>query len=163
MALAGVELFYGGAPVTSGESRHPYLGPSQMITDANPHGAVSEMDGSDITIVQRLYVDAALRARDAGFDLITVQAGHAISVISKFLIPRYNRRTDGYGGSFANRMRFARETVEAVGSAVSAECAVGMRFQVDTLPAPYGFGADGITAEKEGFRFISAMDDVVDY
>lgn len=162
-ALAGVELFYGGAPVTSGESRHPYLGPSQMITDANPHGAVAEMDGGDIALVQRLYVDAALRARDAGFDLITVQAGHAISVISKFLIPRYNHRTDGYGGSFENRMRFARETVEAVRAAVGVECAVGMRFQVDTLPPPYGFGEDGIQAAREGFQFIAAMDDIVDY
>lgn len=162
-ALAGIELFYGGAPATSGESRHPYLGPSQMITDANPNGVVAEMDDDDIAMVQGLYVAAALRARDAGFDLVTVQAGHAISVISKFLIPRYNRRTDGYGGSFENRMRFARETVEAVRIAVGAECAVGMRFQVDTLPAPYGFGDDGIRSGGEGFEFIAAMDDIVDY
>jgi dimethylamine/trimethylamine dehydrogenase len=162
-ALAGVELFYGGAPMTSGESRHPYLAPTQMITDANYRGAVAEMNTSDIAVVQQLYVDAALRARDAGFDLITVQAGHAISVISKFLIPRYNRRTDEYGGSFENRMRFARETLEAVRGAVGADCAVGMRFQVDTLRAPYGMGDDGITAEGDGYRFIECMDDVVDY
>ena len=162
-ALAGVELQYGGAPINSGESRVPYLGPSQMVTDANYLSAVAEMDLEDIVLVQQLYVSAALRARDAGFDLITIFAGAAISVIAKFLIPRYNHRSDQYAGSFENRARFARETVEAVRRAVGGDCAVGMRFQLDTLPTPYGFGEDGISAAGDGHRFLTFMDDLVDY
>ena len=162
-ALAGVELFYGGAPVNSGEARHPYMGPTQTITDANPTSAMAEMGLEDIERVQQLYVSAALRARDAGFDLVTLQASHAISVISKFLLPMYNRRTDAYGGSFENRSRFARETVEAVRAAVGADCAVGFRFCVDTLPGPYGLGPGGTDAGTDGHRFIAAMDDMVDY
>ena len=162
-SLAGVELFYGGAPVNSGEARHPYLGPTQMITDANEMSSVAEMGPEDIRYVQELYVTAALRARDAGFDLITVGVNHAISVIAKFLIPRYNRRTDSYGGSFENRARFARETVAAVRAAVGDDCAVGIRFCIDTLPAPYGFGADGTVAGDDGVRFIEHLDGLVDY
>jgi dimethylamine/trimethylamine dehydrogenase len=162
-SLAGVELFYGGAPINSGEARHPYLGPTQTITDSNYLSSVAEMGPEDITYVQRLYVDAARRARDAGFDLITVGVNHAIGVIAKFLIPRYNRRTDCYGGSFENRARFARETVAAVRAAVGEDCAVGIRFCIDTLPDPYGFGADGTIADDDGVRFIEHLDDLVDY
>jgi dimethylamine/trimethylamine dehydrogenase len=162
-SLAGVELFYGGAPINSGEARHPYLGPTQTITDSNYLSSVAEMGPEDIELVQRLYADAAVRARDAGFDLITVGVNHAISVIAKFLTPRYNRRTDEYGGSFENRTRFARETVARVRAAVGDDCAVGIRFCVDTLPEPYGFGADGISAEGEGHRFIAHLDNLVDY
>jgi dimethylamine/trimethylamine dehydrogenase len=162
-ALAGVELFYGGAPINSGEARHPYLGPTQMITDSNYLSSVAEMQLDDIKCVQDLYVRAARRARDAGFDLITLQASHAISVMAKFLIPVYNRRDDQYGGSFENRARFARETAEAVKEAVGSDCAVGLRFNLDTLPAPYGLGANGVRADGDGHRFLSFMDDVVDY
>jgi len=162
-SLAGVELFYGGAPINSGEARHPYLGPTQTVTDSNYLSSVAEMGPDDIELVQGLHVDAAIRARDAGFDLITVGVNHAIGVIAKFLTPRYNRRTDQYGGSFENRARFARETVAKVREAVGGDCAVGIRFCVDTLPEPYGFGDDGITAAGDGHRFIAHLDDLVDY
>ncbi|HRD63274.1 MAG TPA: FAD-dependent oxidoreductase [Nocardioides sp.] len=162
-SLAGVELFYGGAPINSGEARHPYLGPTQTVTESNYLSSVAEMGPEDIGYVQGLYVAAALRARAAGFDLITVGLNHAISVLSKFLIPRYNRRTDEYGGSFENRARFARETVAAVREAVGDDCAVGIRFAFDTLPEPYGFGADGTVGDDEGVRFIEHLDDLVDY
>ena len=162
-SLAGVELFYGGAPIHSGEARHAYLGPTQMVTDANYASPVAEMDREDIRMVQNLYVEAALRAREAGFDLITIQISHAISVISKFLVPRYNRRTDEYGGSFESRARFARETIQAVREAVGQDCAVGIRFCLDTLPAPYGLGGSGVRADGEGHLFVRHLDDLVDY
>jgi dimethylamine/trimethylamine dehydrogenase len=162
-SLAGVELFYGGAPINSGEARHPYLGPTQTITDCNYLSSVAEMGPEDIALVQQLYADAAVRARDAGFDLITVGVNHAIGVIAKFLTPRYNRRTDQYGGSFENRARFARETLTQVRAAVGDDCGVGIRFCIDTLPEPYGFGADGVSAKGEGHRFIAHLDDLVDY
>ena len=47
-SLAGVELFYGGAPINSGEARHPYLGPTQTITDSNYLSSVAEMGPEDI-------------------------------------------------------------------------------------------------------------------
>jgi hypothetical protein len=82
-SLAGLELFYGGAPVNSGEARHPYLGPTQTITDAKYLSSIAEMGRDDVADVQQLYVAAACRARDAGFDLVTVGVNHAIGVIAR--------------------------------------------------------------------------------
>jgi dimethylamine/trimethylamine dehydrogenase len=152
-ALAGVELFYGGAPSNSNFSRLPLRAPSQTITDVNYLGSALAMTADDIRDVRQMYVDAAIRARAAGYDLITLYAAHAITLLAKFLIPMYNRRTDEYGGSFENRARFAREVTEAVREAVGDECAVGIRFGIDTLLAPYGLGEDGISAAGDGHRF----------
>jgi dimethylamine/trimethylamine dehydrogenase len=164
-ALAGVELFYGGAPINSAEARIPLKGPSQTTDDVNALCSCVEMTKDDFTHVKNLYVAAALRSRAAGFDMITLYCAHAITLLAKFLLPIYNRRTDEYGGSLENRVRFVREVVAAVRAAVGQDCAVGIRFGVDTLKGPFGKGEDegGIEADGEGHRFIALMDDLVDY
>ena len=164
-SLAGVELFYGGAPINSAEARIPLKGPSQTTDDVNALCSCVEMQGEDFDHIKNLYVAAAKRARAAGFDMITLYCAHAITILAKFLLPIYNRRTDEYGGSLENRTRFIREVVGAVRDAVGDDCAVGIRFGVDTLKGPYGRGEDegGIEAEREGHRFIQIMDDLVDY
>lgn len=164
-SLAGVELFYGGAPINSAEARIPLKGPSQTTDDVNSLCSCVEMQGEDFEHVKNLYVAAAKRARAAGFDMVTLYCAHAITLLAKFLLPIYNRRTDEYGGSLENRARFIREVVSAVRDAVGEDCAVGIRFGVDTLKGNYGRGEDegGIEAESEGHRFIQIMDDLVDY
>ncbi len=67
----------------------------------------------------------------------------------------YNRRTDAYGGSLANRARFWIETLEAVRSAVGDDCAIACRVAVD------GMGALGVEIE-EGLEFVRMADDLVD-
>ena len=52
------------------------------------------------------------RALAAGYDLVYVYAGHAFGGIHHFLSPRYNQRTDAYGGSMENRARLLRELLE---------------------------------------------------
>ena len=56
---------------------------------------------------------AAARARQAGFDVLEIHGGHGY-LVHQFLSPGSNRRTDAYGGSLTNRMRFAVEVVERV-------------------------------------------------
>src|SRR6185369_15012406 len=90
------------------------------------------LDIDDIALVQRYYVDAALRAREAGLDLICVYGAHS-QLTNGFLSPRTNHRTDAYGGSFGNRARFWRETIEQVREAVGDDCAITARFGVDQL------------------------------
>ena len=81
---------------------------------------------------------------------------------SSSCIPFYNRRTDEYGGSFENRTRFTREVLEDIRSEID-DCAIGMRFVIDTLEEPYGYGDGGVRAHEEGKDFIAAFDDLVDY
>ncbi len=65
-----------------------------------------------------LHVEAVIRAEKAGFDIIELQMGHGY-LLSQFLSPMVNNRTDKYGGSFKNRMRFPLEVLRAVKNAVN--------------------------------------------
>ncbi len=67
----------------------------------------------DIKAVVAMFVAAAQRALTGGFDLIEIHAAHGY-LIHQFLSPLSNERTDSYGGSFTNRIRFGREVVQAV-------------------------------------------------
>ena len=87
-------------------------GPSQIPSDFEHLTYRKEMDRDDIREVQQLYVDAAKRARTAGFlDIVYVYGSHSY-LPQQFLTPYYNKWTDEYGGSFENRARFWRETIE---------------------------------------------------
>lgn len=155
-ALAGIELWYGGAHAPCLESRATPRGPSQYASEFETLTYCKEMDLADIAMVQQYYVDAALRARDAGFDIIYVYGAHSYLPL-QFLSPYYNKRTDQYGGSLENRARFWLETLEKVRNAVGKDCAIATRFAVDTL-----YGPGGIEVEKDGMRFVELADPLVD-
>jgi len=155
-ALAGVELWYGGAHAPNMESRATPRGPSQYASEFETLSYCKEMDLSDIAQVQQYYVDAAKRSRDAGFDIVYVYGAHSYLPL-QFLNPYYNKRTDKYGGSLENRARFWLETLEKVKHAVGSDCAIATRFGVDTV-----YGPGQIEAEVDGQRFVELADSLVD-
>jgi dimethylamine/trimethylamine dehydrogenase len=155
-ALAGIELWYGGPHAPCMESRATPRGPSQIPSDFELNIHPRYMDKDDINEVQQMYVDAAIRARDAGFDIVYVYGAHAYLPF-QFLSPFYNRRTDEYGGSFENRARFWKESLERVREAVGDDCAIASRFAVDHL-----LGATSIQVGEDGVRFVEYVDDLVD-
>ncbi|MBM7868279.1 NADH:flavin oxidoreductase [Heliobacterium gestii] len=79
-----------------------------------------EMSVEDIRLAQRAFADAALRAKQAGFDGVQIHGAHGY-LLSKFLTPHYNRRTDGYGGGIENRSRMVIETYQAIREKVGPE------------------------------------------
>jgi len=87
-----------------------------------PHyaGMPEAMTQQDITEVVSAFADAAVRARDWGFDAVQVHAAHGY-LINQFLSPNTNLRTDSYGGSVENRSRFLLETVCAIRAAVGQD------------------------------------------
>jgi dimethylamine/trimethylamine dehydrogenase len=155
-ALAGIEMWYGGAHAPCMESRATPRGPSQYASEFETLTYCKEMDLDDIKQVQQYYVDAALRARDAGFDIVYVYGAHSYLPL-QFLSPYYNKRTDKYGGSLANRARFWLETLEGVRNAVGKDCAIATRFAVDTL-----YGPGHVEVEREGMAFVEMADHLVD-
>ena len=155
-ALAGIEMWYGGPHAPCMESRDTPRGPSQIPSEFEVNIHPRYMDEDDIAEVQQMYVDAALRARDAGFDIVYVYGAHSYLPL-QFLSPFYNKRTDRYGGSFENRARFWRECLEKVRAAVGDDCAIASRFAVDTL-----YGSAGIQVGEDGVRFVEYVDDLVD-
>ena len=84
------------------------------------------LDEAGMTRIRDAFVDAAGRAERAGFDLVELHGAHGY-LLSEFLSPLSNHRTDGYGGSLENRMRFPLEVAQAVRAAWPQERALGMR------------------------------------
>lgn len=78
------------------------------------------------------YAQAANRAQRAGFDCVEIHAGHSY-LISQFLSPIYNKRTDEFGGTAENRARFAKMVVKAVRKAVGPFFPISLRLSADEL------------------------------
>jgi dimethylamine/trimethylamine dehydrogenase len=160
-SLAGVELCHAGGLAANAETRAPAKVVSQIASDINYLANGRELTVREIKELQREHVEGFKRARDAGFDLLTLFAGLGAFPMY-FLYPFYNKRTDDYGGSFENRIRFTSELLEMVREEID-DCAIGIRFPIDTLDDPYGYGDLGVRADGEGKAFIAALDDLVDY
>ncbi len=146
-ALAGIELAYNGMNAPNLYGREVPMGPSALPVMTFTYDPVQAraMTGRDIRDLRRWHRAAALRARRAGFDLIYVYAGHALSFLHHFLSRRYNHRTDEYGGSLENRVRLLKEVLIDTREAVGDVCAVPCRISMDEL-----LGADGLEkAEAE--------------
>lgn len=131
-ALAGIELVYNN-PRLNLTSRLPAMGASAMpaASDWLEPTQGRAMDKSDIADVRRWHRQAALRAMRAGYDLVYVYAGHSLALAQHFLSRATNNRSDEYGGSLTNRMRFLRELLEDTKEAVGHACAVPCRIAVE--------------------------------
>jgi len=150
-ALAGIELTYAGHHSPNFYSRAAGFGPRSKGVTAYHPVQTRRADKEDIRNIRCWHRAAALRARQAGFDIIYVYASHNLSLAMHFLLRRYNDRSDEYGGSLQNRTRFLRELIEDTKDAVGDTCAVAVRFAIDEL-----LGDEGITSQGEG-RDILAM------
>jgi dimethylamine/trimethylamine dehydrogenase len=159
-ALAGIELAYNGLNANNLYTRTVSLAPTSMGTlGGTGYDPVQTrcMDKEDIRNLRRWHRAAALRAKRACFDLIYVYAGHALTTAAQFLLRRYNDRTDEYGGSLENRVRFFRELLEDTKEAVGDACGVVARFSVEEL-----LGEDGITHQGEGYEIIAMLAELPD-
>ncbi len=90
------------------------------------------MELDDIAAFRGWHRDAAMRAQQAGFDIIYVYAGHDYLPF-QFLSPLTNHRRDEYGGSLENRCRLLRELIEDTRAAVGDRCAVAVRLAIDEV------------------------------
>jgi 2,4-dienoyl-CoA reductase-like NADH-dependent reductase (Old Yellow Enzyme family) len=88
------------------------FGPSALPFDAG-YQTPQALDQAGIARIRDAFAQAAVRALEAGAEIVEVHAAHGY-LLHSFYSPLSNRRTDEYGGSFENRTRFLRETVTAV-------------------------------------------------
>lgn len=115
----------GGSSLKAGEDPWETLGPSALPFGKDWH-VPREATQADITRVRDSFVGAAKRALKIGFDAIELHYAHGYLAHS-FLSPVSNKRTDQYGGSLENRMRFGRETAQAVRAVVPKSVPLGAR------------------------------------
>jgi 2,4-dienoyl-CoA reductase (NADPH2) len=121
----GTQLFHMGRYAYSAITGLTPIAPSPVpsrLTGDTPR----EMSMEDIDEVQEAFAQAARRAKEAGFDYVEL-VGCTGYLISQFLSPFTNKRTDEYGGPIENRMRFGIETIKRARAAVGDSLALGIR------------------------------------
>ena len=155
-ALAGIELWHGGSFVSNLASRNPTLGVRSMPSRTEPIQS-QRMDLRDIRQLRQWHRSAALRAREAGFDIVYVYPTHGY-LISEFMSRSLNQRNDAYGGSLENRLRLTRELIQETRDAVGDRCAVAVRFSAD------GHGDEHLSASEahDAIGMLGALPDLWD-
>jgi 2,4-dienoyl-CoA reductase-like NADH-dependent reductase (Old Yellow Enzyme family)/thioredoxin reductase len=126
---AGAKVFahinHGGRAANPKAAGGPPEAPSRVTcprTGVEPEALTEER----IKEIVRAFADAALRAKKAGFDGVEIQFGLGY-LVSQFLSPATNLRTDGYGSDAQGRMRFAEEVFSSVRDAVGEDFPIGVR------------------------------------
>ncbi|MEO0328136.1 MAG: FAD-dependent oxidoreductase [Pseudomonadota bacterium] len=158
-SLAGAELWYSGARSPNLYTREVPMDVASLPNLAGHPFQTRAMDKTDIRNLRRWHRKAALRAREAGFDIVYVYATHGY-LLDNFLDPRINTRTDEYGGSLENRVRLVRELIEETKEAVGDRCGVAVRFKADE-----SIGEDGAPEygeRQEMFEILSELPDLWD-
>ena len=100
-----VQIHHAGLKTAGGVTEDP-IAPSAQ-------GDAREMTSTEIASVRRAFIDAAVRARKAGFDGVELHAAHGY-LLDQFASPRANRRTDAYGGNLEGRTRLVREIIAGI-------------------------------------------------
>jgi len=113
------------------------------------------LNETEIAALIAAYATAAQRIRAADIDGVEIVASHGY-LPAQFLNPRVNLRTDAYGGDFAGRLRFLREVVVAIRTAVDEHCVVGLRISLDERDC------EGLQ-EDEALQACVALQDQLDY
>lgn len=137
-ARIGIQLAHAGRKASS---KVPWQGGTSLGSDEGAWQTVSSSDlpygpgwhtpeplgDNSLARVKQAFVDATRRALRIDFDAIEIHAAHGY-LLHQFLSPVINKRTDQYGGSLENRMRFPLEVFEAVRDAWPKDRPVGVRF-----------------------------------
>ncbi|WP_173088007.1 NADH:flavin oxidoreductase/NADH oxidase [Devosia sp. 1635] len=116
------------------------------------------LDAAGIRNVIEAFVAGALRANEAGFDLVEIHAAHGY-LLNQFLSPLANKRTDNYGGSRENRMRLVLEVTQAVRAVWPADKPVIVRLSVsDNDPAGWQVEDSVVLARELKALGVDAID-----
>lgn len=131
------QLAIGG--VVQGASAPPYPKDGFFKAIMGVEIPTMELTIEQIEESEEMFVNAAVRCQEAGFDGIGLHSAHGnVSLWGGFLSPFTNKRTDKYGGSWENRIRFAVETIEKTRKAVGEDFPILVRWSVDELYGPFG-------------------------
>ncbi len=145
---------------TSCMQRPPFrlLAPTQM---PGPHCYVNtkEIELDEMEEIKEYYVKAAVQEKEWGFDGVELKIAHD-GLLRTFVSPYLNRRTDQYGGSFENRMRYPIEIIQAIREKVGEGYPIGIRLCMDEF-TDWGYSWDygvrmAIALEEAGVTYINS-------
>lgn len=150
-ACVSVQINHAGASAYPGrlEGRQPV---SASDVPSKSGGTIPRpLAKEEIMGIVKKYGEAARRAQRAGFDCVEIHAGHSY-LLSQFLSPVYNKRTDEFGGSAKNRARFTRLVIDEVRKQVGPQFPIALRFSAEE------FVDDGNTLEDT----LELLEDLTD-
>ncbi|HUW63996.1 MAG TPA: NADH:flavin oxidoreductase [Spirochaetia bacterium] len=130
-ARIGIQITHAGSNTGS-----DVLGEQPLAPSALPHpvrenaGTARELTYLDLAALKEAFAAAARRAVAAGFDMVEIHGAHGY-LLNQFFSPLTNKRSDEYGGSLENRLRFPLEVVAAVRQAVGKDFSLFYRFGAD--------------------------------
>lgn len=153
-ALVALQLNHAGRKCTARiDDRNDLISASPIAYDSDSP-TPREMTREEMSQVRSAFCEGARRAHEAGFDAIEVHGAHGF-LVSSFLSPLTNHRTDEYGGSLENRSRFLLELLTDLRRAWPAEKALSLRLSaIDYLPGGIGI--------EETIRLVKMVDSLID-
>ena len=156
-AVASMELSHGGASARySFHQGHRIYGPSELDVEG-AFGAPVHAYAMDEEIIQRTirkFAEAAAWSKRCGYGMVTVHGGHGW-LLHQFMSPLTNKRTDRWGGSFENMMRFPLAVIQAIREAVGPAFPIEIRLSGSEI-------FDGGWDTAYGVRIAEALDGKVD-
>lgn len=135
--IAVLQINHAGSAADTDLTGVEAVAPSAVINPAVKRSIPKALTVPEIHVIRDSFVKAALRVKKAGFDGVEIHNCHGF-LLSQFLSPITNLRTDEYGGSLENRSRFLMEITVAVREAVGDDFLLLVRLGLDDL-IPGGF------------------------
>jgi len=133
-AIPAVQLIHYGRQALKAMTGHDLIAPSAipcpLMSQFDPNYHVREMTLADIERVRNDFIDAAVRAADAGVKVVEIHVAHGY-LLNEFLSPYSNHRKDDYGGSLENRIRLIVEILEGIRSKLGSKIAISVRVSGD--------------------------------
>lgn len=139
-ANCGIQLTHAGACAPPELAGQEPVGPSP-VTHPRDGGMPREITEPEMDRLVEDFAAAAARAKAAGFDMVEIHGAHGY-LLNQFISPYTNRRTDSYGGSLENRLKFPLRVVRAVRQAIGENLQLFFRLGADD-----GFGG-GLTLDE---------------
>lgn len=138
-AAVSAQIGHAGAVANPMGTKRPALAPTRILNPLAMKRTLAVTD-ADIARVTKAFADGVSLVADAGFDAVEIHIGHGY-LLSSFLSPKLNTRTDRWGGSLENRARFPRQVMQAVKDAVGDRLVVTAKLNMDD-GVPGGFWVD---------------------
>lgn len=136
----------------------PVAAPSKVERSYHVPSPMRAMTHFEVQRTIKDFVDAAVRCKAAGVDLVELHAAHGY-LIQQFLSPNTNRRTDEYGGSFENRMRFITEIIQGIRARCGRDYPLMVRLSVDEMYDRIGKPGKGYNLE-EGLKIAKRLEEL---
>ena len=141
-----VSALLGGQPVVA-----PSPIPCKLVNQETRALTINEIK----QLIQQ-FVDGAVRVQKAGCDGVELHAAHGY-LLQQFLSPYTNKRDDGYGGSFENRLRIMKEIIQGIRKACGPDFPIGVRLSVEEFLDMTGVTDEYITMQ-EGIKIAMALE-----